>query len=84
MNDRDPSPIIRPYRYAKGCVAAHCASVDGIKSRAARLAEAIGGRYVGRASGYVMTEAKARRLESLYRDGWDAGFISRELIAPKQ
>lgn len=60
---------IRPYRYSKAKPwAVVCPSDDGWKTRAACLAEAVGGRYVGRAGGYLMSAAQVKRFEALVAD----------------
>jgi len=53
-----PAYVITPYRYAKGkqCVRP-AADGSGWKTRAARLAEACGGRWVHRAGGYLLSAA---------------------------
>lgn len=76
----DPPPVVRPYRYARGAVAVDCPSPDGIKTRAARLAEHVGGRWVQRARGYVMSPRKAERLLALFESGRDACVITRALL----
>lgn len=73
---------ISPARYSKGKVVVRCPSRDGFKTRAARLAEGLRGRWTHRAGGYVMTPAKAARFERLYAEGWDASCITGELEAP--
>ncbi|MBL8421758.1 MAG: hypothetical protein JNK92_14120, partial [Dechloromonas sp.] len=74
---------IAPYRYAKNSVVLRTDSNDIFKTRIVRVAEALGGRYVGRAKGYVMTEKRAREAVRLTEEGWDANAISNRLIAPK-
>jgi len=80
---RDIPPTIWAARYAKRQVLIKCPSVDGFKTRAARLAEALKGRYTNRERGYIMSEAKAEKLMRLYLDGWDATIMTGELIAPE-
>lgn len=88
MNNTNPPtaadlpPIVAPYRHARGMVAVRCPSVGGWKSRASRLAEALRGRWVHRADGYVMTPAKAERLAAMWRDGWDANPYTLKLEPP--
>jgi hypothetical protein len=76
----DPPPVVRPYRYARGAVAVDCPSPDGMKTRAARLAEHVGGRWVHRAHGYVMSPRKAERLLGLFESGRDACAITGTLL----
>ena len=60
-------------------MAVSCPSADGYKTRAARLAEALRGRYSGRERAYIMSRAKAARLAELYAQGRDACVITRTL-----
>lgn len=55
----------------------HCLTIalldaQGIETRGAVLAKAIGGRYAREGRCFYMTEAKARRWELLYRAGFSA------------
>lgn len=66
-------PTIAPARYAKGKVVMTCPSDgSGYKTRAARLAEAHGGRWVGRSHGYVMAPGSAAKALDLWQRGFDA------------
>lgn len=69
-------------RYAKKCVAVRCPSSNGCKTRAARLAEALKGRWSNRERAYIMSEPKERRLRELYAEGWDASIMTGELEPP--
>lgn len=82
----DPAPIICKARYAKNQMAVHCPSNGtGWKTRAMRLADAIAnGRYSGREHAYIMSQPAAKRFTKLYAEGWDASFMSRDLIAPEK
>ena len=71
-------------RYAKGQVAVRCPSPNGFKSRAARLAEALKGRWSNRESAYIMAPTKEARLRKLFAEGWDASVITGELEPPKE
>lgn len=71
-------------RSPKGLVVVRCPSRDGSKTRAARLAEGLRGRWTHRVGGYVMTPAKAARFERLYREGWDASRRTGELEPPER
>lgn len=72
-------------RYAKGQMAVHCQSNgSGFKTRAMRLCEALRGRYSGREDAYIMSPTKATKLERYHREGWDATFVTAELVPPKQ
>jgi len=73
---------IAPYRYARNSIRVVCPSRDGWKTRAARLAEGLRGRWSHRAGGYIMTPTKAAKFERLYADGWDASYIGGELEPP--
>lgn len=60
-------------RYAKGMVALRVHdSVGGFMGRAARLAQALKGRWSGREHAYILSPSKLRRFEELYAAGWDA------------
>lgn len=74
---------IAPYGYALNSVSIACPSPDGWKTRAARLAEGLRGRWSHRAGGYIMSPTKAAKFERLYADGWDASYISGELEPPE-
>lgn len=68
------TPAARPYsiseaRYAKGQMVIHCPCPTGYKTRAAYLAEEIGGRYVGRSKGYHVSRRQAEKFERLYAAG---------------
>ena len=67
-------------RYAKGMVAV-CPldSRRGLKGRVSRLAEHLRGRWSNREGAYIMSEAKARKLQVLYGDGRDASWVTKEL-----
>lgn len=69
-------------RYAKGQVLVRIPNTSGFKTRAERLAGALRGRWSNRERGYVMSPTKAKRLEKLYQEGWDAGLLSGELEPP--
>jgi hypothetical protein len=74
---------VSPARYAKGQVAVRIEPApDGFKTRAHRLADAIGGRRSGREKAHIMSPAKAARLQSLYASGWDANSYNGELEPP--
>lgn len=75
MMDDPLFPTLTPARYCKGKVTAHCPS-DGTdyKTRAMRLAEALGGRLVGRAGGYNMSPRRGAELLAKHAAGWDATY----------
>ena len=60
-------------------------ATNGIyKTRAAYVAEALGGRWSNRAAGYVMSSMpRANAAARLHAAGWGACTISRELIPPQ-
>lgn len=67
------TPTITPARCAKGKVVMHCPTDgSGYKTRAARLAEAFGGRWVHRSHGYVMAPSRAAEVLRLWGINWDA------------
>lgn len=74
---------VTPARYAKGKVAVQCPSTTGYKTRAARLACALRGRYVNRERAYIMGRRTAERFLTLYHAGWDACAVTCELEAPR-
>jgi len=80
---KEPSYSIEPARYAKDMTAVSCPSNTGLKSRAARLACYLKGKYSGREKAYIMSATKANKLKQLYADGWDADFFGEELEPPK-
>jgi hypothetical protein len=61
-----------------------CPSPDGYKTRAARLAEALKGRWTHRAGGYVVSPTKAAKFERLYAEGWDGCYMTATLVPPKE
>ena len=63
---------VAPYRYASSSCVVNTPSIDGYKTRAARLCEAVGLRYVHRARGYVGSSTAADRARRLHAAGWDA------------
>ena len=78
-----PAYTVHGYRYAKGkqCVRP-VPDGSGWKTRAARLAEACGGRWVHRAGGYLLSAAGVARFERLYAAGYDGNTFTRELVEP--
>lgn len=62
--------------------AVRCPSSTGYKTRAARLVEALKGRYSHRERAYIVSPAKAAKFEKLYADGWDASAVTGELEPP--
>lgn len=60
-------------RYAKGKLLVRTIpDGSGIKTRADRLAAALGGRWVGRESGYIMGAAAVEKLKTLHAAGFSA------------
>lgn len=60
-------------RYAEGKKVIQAKdSRDGFKGRASYLAEALGGRWVHRSGGYVISPAGAEKFEKLFAAGFDA------------
>lgn len=69
----ETTPIVVPARYAKGKSEMHCPSDgSGYKTRAARLATAFGGRWVGRSGAYVMAPSRAAAALDHWQRGYDA------------
>lgn len=61
---------IAPARYAKGKMVISTPSDTGYKTREARMAEAVGGKYVGRSGGYTVSPSSAQDFETLLLAGW--------------
>jgi hypothetical protein len=80
----EPDFTVSKARYAKRSVAVRCPPTNGFKTRAARLAEGLKGRYSNREHAYIMSESKARRLRELFDSGWDASFITGVLEPPRE
>lgn len=81
-----PAPedfIISRARYAKNSIALRAPSENGYKSRAARLAEALGGRWSNRESSYIMPATREARYRDLYEKGYDGHPFTGKLEAPK-
>lgn len=74
-----PDYNIKPARYAKGKVLVVTPGCGGWKTRAARLAQAVGGRWVNRETGYIMSPAAGERFAALYDAGADACAITGEI-----
>jgi ATP phosphoribosyltransferase regulatory subunit HisZ len=67
------APVITPARYAKGKMAVHCPSDgSGFKTRAARIASAMPGRYSNRERAYIMSPSAAKRVKAAYEAERDA------------
>ena len=81
--EKTDAPVVSDARYAKGMKAVtYEKSGDGFKPKAARLAEALGGKWSNRERAYIMSPSNAERLLRLYNDGWDASAIEKTLIEP--
>lgn len=83
MTHNDAPFTVYPARYAKGMMAVQCHSVDGYKTRAMCLCEALRGRWTHREGAYIMSARKAERLAVLFAEGWDGSYMSDELVPPK-
>lgn len=77
--ETDPPPEVRDARYARGMKAVSCPSPDGYKTRAARLAEVLKGRYSGRENAYILSPSKVDKLLALWRAGRDGSVITNQL-----
>ena len=70
-----------PARYAKGMIAVVIApDGSGFKTREQRLAGSLTKRYTNRERAYLMSPRKARLLQHLIRDGYDASVIDGKLF----
>lgn len=64
---------LTPARYAKKSMALRVHdSVQGMKGRASRLADALNGRWSNREHAYILSETKAAKFVALYESGRDA------------
>jgi len=81
-NHQDAPFTVHKARYAKGMMAVRCESVDGYKTRAMRLCEALRGRWTHREGAYIMSSRKAERLADLFAKGWTGSYMSAELVPP--
>jgi len=71
-------------RYAKGQMIVRVKSLDGFKTRAGRIADAVSrGRYSNREHGYIMSPAAAKRFRQHFDSGGDAAIMSRDLLPPR-
>jgi len=71
----EPQPVeysVIPASYARGKMVVRSLIRNGYKTRVDYLAEALGGRWVNRSGGYVMSPAAAEKLARLHRAGFDA------------
>lgn len=67
----------------RGRAVIHAGSNGIYKTRAAYVAEALGGRWSNRAEGYVMaSRSRADAAARLLAAGWSGCAISRELVPP--
>jgi hypothetical protein len=76
-----PDYSIHPIKGGKFVIQAP--STTGMKTRAARLAEALKGRWTHGAGGYTVSARAAEKFPKLYEEGWDGSIMSRELVAPE-
>lgn len=76
---------ITPSRYARNkLVIRPTPDGTGLKTRAACLAEckAVNGKWVGRSGGYHVSKRGAKTFEKLFAEGYDASFLTGELLPP--
>lgn len=76
------APVISNARYAKGKRAVHCPSDTGFKSRAACLAEALGGSYSRREHAYILSPSRAASLLAFWESSADASYFNRSIDLP--
>ena len=80
---KEPGYAVNKARYAKGMMTVRCETAGGWKTRAMRLAEYFSrNRYSHREHAYIMSPAAASKFEKAFKDGYDASYMSRELIPP--
>ena len=85
MNVEHKDYRIFPAKYAKRqFVISPTPDGSGFKTRAGRLAEAVGGRWVNRSRGYHVSEVRAQRFIRLFEEGWDASTYNKALIPPQR
>lgn len=84
INGRLVGCYVAPAHYAKGQMKIVCER-DGsmMKTRAMRLCCALKGRWTNREKAYIFPVSKACRFVELYVAGWDAEFVTEELIPPE-
>lgn len=69
----EETPTVVAARYSKGRVIMRCPSDgSGLKTRAARLAGAFGGRWVNRSGGFNMSPKRAAEALAHWQAGYDA------------
>ena len=79
---REQGYTSKPARYARNSTAVDAPSSGGsLASRAAMLAQAVGGKYRSRESAIVMSNSAFRRFERLYKEGY-SGSVTGGLITP--
>lgn len=84
ITQHNAPPAFRPARYAKGLVIATCPPDFGDrKSRAARLAVFLKGRWTNRERGFALSPKKAVELKRLWEAGWDASIYGDRLEPPE-
>lgn len=71
-----------PARYAKGKVAVSTPSETDFATRAAMLAQGVGGRYSSRERAYIMSPRQAERLADYHKRGYTWNPVSREFWKP--
>lgn len=78
-----PHYLIARARYAKGkCAISNLSDGSGMKTRAARLAAALGGRYTHRERAYIVSPSQAQLFHKLHQEGWDASYFGDVLHSP--
>jgi hypothetical protein len=80
----DGSWCIFPAPYAKGKCIISASGWHGMKTRAAYLAIALGGKYVNRSKGYTVSPRQAARFVKLYAEGWSGSLFGDRLIPPRE
>lgn len=81
--ETDVSYSVSKARYAKGMMLVRAPSTDGFKNREARLLTALNFRWTNRENGYVGSPTKVAKFMKLHAEGWDANYISLDLVPPK-
>ena len=74
--------LLNPYRNPKPAFSVRCPSLDGYKTRAARLiGDGLRCKW-SRRLGYTVSPAKFAKFEKLFAEGWDASVMRPGVMFP--